>query len=90
MGSKTILIIRFLIFEALKSLIKDDKMSNMQTYREDIEYMLTSEILSRFAYTRGAMEHYATIDEEVERAISLILDEEEYRRILRSQHLPMH
>ena len=73
-----------------EELIKDDKLSNMQTYREDIEYMLTSEILSRFAYTRGAMEHYATIDEEVERAISLILDEEEYRRILSSQHLPMH
>ena len=73
-----------------ESLIKDDKQSNLQTYREDIEYMLTTELIMRYAYTRGSMEFYATTDEDVQRAIDLILDEEEYRRILREQHLPMH
>lgn len=71
----------------LSDLIKDDKMSNMQTYRRDIETMLCSELLSRYAYTRGAMEHYAVEDEEVQQAINLILNQEEYRRILREQHL---
>ncbi len=71
----------------LSNLIKDDKMSNMQTYRRDIETMLCSELLSRYAYTRGAMEHYAVEDEEVQQAIDLILNQEEYRRILREQHL---
>jgi carboxyl-terminal processing protease len=71
----------------LSDLIKDDKMSNMQTYRRDIETMLCSELLSRYAYTRGAMEHYAVEDEEVQQAIDLILNQEEYRRILREQHL---
>jgi carboxyl-terminal processing protease len=73
-----------------ESLIKDDKQSNLQTYREDIEYMLTTELIMRYAYTRGSVEFYATTDEDVQRAIDLILDEEEYRRILREQHLPMH
>ena len=73
-----------------EELIQDDKLSNMQTYREDIERIVVYEILTRSAYLRGAMEHYATTDEEVDRAINLILNEEEYRRILREQHLPMH
>ena len=73
-----------------ETLIQDDKLSNMQTYREDIEYAIISELLPRFAYTRGAMEYYATVDDEVQMAIDLILNEEEYRRILREQHLPMH
>jgi hypothetical protein len=73
-----------------ESLIKDDKQSNLQTYREDIEYMLTTELIMRYAYTRGSVEYYAITDEDVQAAINLILNEEEYRRILQEQHLPMH
>ena len=76
--------------EHLSELIKDDKISNMQTYRRDIEAMLRSELVLRYAYTRGATEHYAVNDDEVQQAIDLILNEEEYRRILREQHLSMH
>lgn len=76
--------------EHLSELIKDDKISNMQTYRRDIEAMLCSELVLRYAYTRGATEHYAVNDDEVQQAIDLILNEEEYRRILREQHLSMH
>ena len=74
----------------LSELIKDDKISNMQTYRRDIEAMLRSELVLRYAYTRGATEHYAVNDDEVQQAIDLILNQEEYRRILREQHLSMH
>ena len=76
--------------EHLSELIKDDKISNMQTYRRDIEAMLRSELVLRYAYTRGATEHYAVNDDEVQQAIDLILNQEEYRRILREQHLSMH
>ena len=62
----------------------------MQTYRRDIEAMLRSELVLRYAYTRGATEHYAVNDDEVQQAIDLILNQEEYRRILREQHLSMH
>jgi carboxyl-terminal processing protease len=73
-----------------ETLIKDDKLSNLQTYRDDIEYMLTTELIMRYAYTRGSVEYYAITDEDVQAAINLILNEEEYRRILQEQHLPMH
>ena len=76
--------------EHLSELIKDDKISNMQTYRRDIEAMLRSELVLRYAYTRGATEHYAVNDDEVQQAIDIILNQEEYRRILREQHLSMH
>lgn len=74
----------------LGELIKDDKMSNMQTYRREIEEMLVYEILLRYAYNAGSVEHAAVHDNEVEQAVELILSGVEYERILREQHLPMH
>lgn len=74
----------------LGELIKDDKMSNMQTYRREIEEMLVYEILLRYAYNAGSIEHAALHDNEVEQAVELILSGVEYERILREQHLPMH
>lgn len=76
--------------ENLRSLLSDDKMSNMETYRREIVDMLNYELLLRYAYSQGAMEHAAVTDDEVERAVALLLDDEQYRRILREQHLDMH
>ena len=76
--------------ESLKDLIKDDKMSNMETYREEIEEAITSDVLLRYAYREGVMEHSAVNDAMVEQAIELLLNREEYERILREQDLDMH
>ena len=73
-----------------EELIKDDKLSNMQTYRKEIEDILVAEIITRFAYNEGAMENSALKDETVSKAIDLILNAEEYSRILREQNLSMH
>lgn len=72
------------------TLIKDDKLSNMQTYRREIEDMLIVEILTRFAFNEGATENAVIKDDAVNSAIDLILDSEEYNRILREQNLSMH
>ena len=76
--------------EALKSLIKDDKMSNMETYRNEIEEAITSDVLLRYAYREGVMEHSAVNDAMVDKAVELLLNREEYERILREQDLDMH
>lgn len=76
--------------DALRALVKDDKMSNMETYRSDIIEALNVDIVMRYAYRSGVQEHMAANDEEVTRAIELLLDEEEYRRILSEQHLEKH
>lgn len=76
--------------DRFRSLVKDDKMSNMESYRNEIEQMLTSELLMRYAYNEGAVEHAAVTDPTIEQAVELLLNDEEYRRILREQDLEMH
>ena len=75
---------------ALKSLVKDDKMSNMETYRAEIEEAITSDVILRHAYSEGVMEHSALHDATVDKAVELLLNREEYERILREQDLDMH
>jgi carboxyl-terminal processing protease len=75
---------------SLKALVKDDKMSNMETYREEINDALTIEIILRYAYREGVAEHAMVHDKEVDKAVELLLNHEEYNRILREQDLNMH
>lgn len=76
--------------EGIKAQVKDDKMSNMETYRREIIDALNTEIVLRYAYREGAIEYSALRDKEVEAAIELLLNGEEYNRILREQDLDMH
>jgi hypothetical protein len=62
----------------------------MQTYRKEIEDILVAEIVTRFAYNEGAIANSVLKDKAVSQAIDLILDSEEYGRILREQNLSMH
>ena len=71
--------------ESLKAELKDDKMSNMQTYRDEIVDALNSDIVLRYAYQEGLQERMAATDKEVEQAIELILDKERYNTILQPQ-----
>ena len=75
---------------ALKKLSKDDKMSNMESYREEIEEALTAAIVLRHAYSEGVVEYTMAHDELVDQAVALLQNREEYDRILREQDLDMH
>lgn len=44
----------------------------------------------RYAYQEGAVENAVANDKMVDDAVALILDDEEYRRILSEQDLHMH
>ncbi|MBP3433416.1 MAG: S41 family peptidase [Alistipes sp.] len=78
------------VLKELDELVKDDKMSNMETYRPEITEALNAEIVLRYAYSEGVQEYAAVRDSSVLRAAELLRDTAEYRRILREQHLPMH
>lgn len=78
------------VVEELKAKIKDDKLSNMETYRTEIVDVLNSQVILRHAYNEGVVERAAVDDECVEEAIALLLNDEEYARILRDQDLAMH
>ena len=70
------------VVESLKAGLKDDKMSNMQTYRDEIVDALNSDIVLRYAYQQGVAERMAASDNEVDEAIELILDKQRYANIL--------
>lgn len=78
------------IVEELKAKIKDDKLSNMETYRTEIIDVLNSQLVLRHAYNEGVVERAAANDRCVDEAVALLLDTAEYGRILREQHLDRH
>lgn len=74
--------------DALKAIdenLHDDKMSNLQTYRKEIVDAINSNILLRFAYSEGVIENSLADDADVARAVGILQDEPEYRRILTEQ-----
>ena len=71
--------------ESMRSQIKDDKLSNMETYRSEIIDALNSDIILRYAYNSGALEYSTVKNSTVQQAVDLLLDTAEYRRILREQ-----
>ena len=78
------------MMERLQSLVRDDKMSNLERYKHDIIEALNSDIILRYAYRSGVVQHAAATDSSVNRAVELLLDSDEYERILREQHLERH
>lgn len=74
--------------DALKAIdenLHDDKMSNLQTYRKEIVDAINSNILLRFAYSEGVIENSLADDADGARAVGILQDEPEYRRILTEQ-----
>ena len=71
--------------DTLTSTLKDDKMTNIQTYREQIVESLNNEIVLRYAYLQGAIEHTLPTDKEVARAAEILRDTTQYRHILTEQ-----
>ena len=72
-------------FKAIDENLHDDKMSNLQTYRKEIVDAINSNILLRFAYSEGVIENSLADDADVARAVGILQDEPEYRRILTEQ-----
>ncbi len=71
--------------KAIEENLCDDKMSNLQTYRKEIIDAINANILLRFAYSEGVIENSLASDREVARAVGILQDEPEYRRILAEQ-----
>lgn len=69
----------------LEAALKDDTQTNIRTYRNEIAESITSDIVLRHAYQAGVIENSLTEDQEVRRAVEVLRDTTEYRRILREQ-----
>ncbi len=74
--------------DSLESSLKDDKATNIETYRKEIVESLNNDIVLRYAYTDGAIEHSLKEDKDVRRAIETLRDSTGYRHILAEQDTP--
>lgn len=76
------------ISEMLKGIekqLKDDKASNLETFRKEIVDAINSNIVLRYAYSEGMIENSLPLDEEIARAVEILGNRDEYERILREQ-----
>ena len=69
--------------EAIESGLRDDKATNLQTYKREILETLNNAVLLRYCYADGVTEHSLEEDAEVHRAVDLLNNPEEYHHILR-------
>ena len=72
--------------EALEAQLRDDTESNLETYRREIRSLLEADIVLRHHYAEGVIEYDITHDDaEVRRAVEVLENPGEYRRILDTQ-----
>lgn len=71
--------------EVLAQTLQDDTQTNLRTYRDEITDLIENDLVLRQHYAAGVVEHNLPQDTEVTRAIELLRDPTEYRRILTEQ-----
>lgn len=69
-------------FGQLEAALKGDLKTDLEAHREDIRPYLEDEIVSRYYYQRGRALHLLKSDTVLDRAVELLKNEDEYRRIL--------
>lgn len=72
-------------FEKLEAELKDDTQTNLETYRKEVVEAINNDIVLRHGYTAGVIEHSLPGDHEVGRAVEVLRDPAEYRRITTEQ-----
>ena len=68
--------------------LKEDKEADLESFKDDVRKLLEKEIILRYHYNGGVAHHVSLNDPEVHRAVEVLKNGEEYRRILTSQDTP--
>ena len=72
-------------FEQVEAELKDDTQTNLETYRKQVVEAINNDIVMRYGYQAGVIEHSLPGDKEVKQAIGVLENPEEYARITREQ-----
>ena len=73
-------------FLHLKTLLKHDLNACLQSHKKEIVQFLTSEIAGRYYYQAGSIESSLKWDDDIEAAMKVLSNEEEYLSILNPKH----
>ena len=65
--------------------LKDDKMSNLNTYKSEIVRTINADIILRYCYAEGRTASGLKYDKGIEAAVAMLGDKAEMSRILREQ-----
>ena len=71
--------------ESIESGLKDDKMSNLKTYKQEIIQTINANIVLRYCYAEGRTAHTLNYDKGVKAAIEMLANPTEMERILKEQ-----
>ena len=72
-------------FEQVEAELKDDTQTNLETYRKQVVEAINNDIVMRYGYQAGVIEHSLPGDKEVKAAIGVLDNPAEYARITREQ-----
>ena len=70
-------------YDALFAKMQENKNDDLQKHKNSIKEILTAEILSRYYYQKGRIKAGLNFDVEVEKAIEILNDREQYNEILK-------
>ena len=69
----------------IESKLKDQKMDNLKTYRNEICDLISSDVILRHNYYEGVVEYNLRSDDAVKQAVELLREPERYNKILSEQ-----
>lgn len=70
-------------FDELSAKVKEAKANEIYTNKKDIIEYLESEIVKRYFYRKGVVEHDFEYDEDIKEALRLFANREEYNKLLK-------
>jgi len=69
-------------FEDLKTKISHDRTKDLEVFKPEIKELLNEEIVSRYYFQKGRIKFALSNDLEVKKAIEILQNQEEYKKIL--------
>lgn len=73
------------LLDTISEKIKDDKMAELRTFAPEIKEVMTSEIITRKAYSSASIKHSLKTDKEVRRAVEILENQSLYKQIVTTQ-----
>ena len=72
--------------DAIDKGLRDDKRSNLETFRKEIIEQINQNIVLRYAYAEGVIANSLSCDKEIGEAVKILSDKAEYQRITTEQN----
>jgi carboxyl-terminal processing protease len=68
--------------EAIRSRLSETRKNDLGHFKDQIKPLLEEEIVSRYYFEKGAVENRLKNDQEVKKAMEVLRNQAEYKRIL--------